>query len=533
MKCLRKYQWVKLPRDIPDMGKGLMAYWAMLAFRAAFRKGNASYCGHSNPVAPGMWAGGVVGLKSILGVRSRTKALQILGELSSLGFLKYSLDSQTKKLTYEITDWVVKCSGAECMSGTVYASTGYGFLCLPRNITQRLANAKRVFDEADAWLDLWCHTTYEDYGNAFSFLAPVVQYGRFGSVLTLETLGERWGWEKTKVWRFFKKHGDVFSLYRLPSSYGCLVFNASYPTGADIQLPEQEIVMRILRKILICSAYKCKGGSENLRVNHMVAWYSRAVILSQQMQPVPEISECRVALSSLFFSFLFIKLTRFADFSPGGRCPVPVNLILDEFNNIGRIGGAPDGSDFCRSLSVIRSRDIRVMLAVQSLGQLQNRYPNNLWSEIIGNCDIQLMLGCTDDVTADYISDRSGEMCIVVDSTMTVKKTVAVTQVIPQYRETQGQGKRKLLTPDEVLRLPHEQMLVIIRGQNLLLLNKFDYTRHPMSKEMVRASIMDYCPRTSYAPTPQTGSENEPDKKPQRESRGRKLSRSDTPPVEF
>lgn len=68
---------------------------------------------------------------------------------------------------------------------------------------------------------------------------------------------------------------------------------------------------------------------------------------------------------------------------------------------------------------------------------------------------------------------------------------------------------------------------------NLLLLNKFDYTRHPMSKEMVRASIMDYCPRTSYAPTPQTGSENEPDKKPQRESRGRKLSRSDTPPVEF
>ena len=196
-------------------------------------------------------------------------------------------------------------------------------------------------------------------------------------------------------------------------------------------------------------------------------------------------------------------------------------------------GGAPDGSDFCRSLSVIRSRDIRVMLAVQSLGQLQNRYPNNLWSEIIGNCDIQLMLGCTDDVTADYISDRSGEMCIVVDSTMTVKKTVAVTQVIPQYRETQGQGKRKLLTPDEVLRLPHEQMLVIIRGQNLLLLNKFDYTRHPMSKEMVRASIMDYCPRTSYAPTPQTGSENEPDKKPQRESRGRKLSRSDTPPVEF
>lgn len=227
MKCLRKYQWVKLPRDIPDMGKGLMAYWAMLASRAAFRKGNASYCGHSNPVAPGMWAGGVVGLKSILGAKSRTKALQILDKLSCLGFLKYSLDSQTKKLTYEITDWVVKCSGAECMSGAVYASTGYGFLCLPRSITQRLADAKRVFDEADAWLDLWCHTTYEDYGNAFSFLAPVVQYGRFGSVLTLETLGERWGWEKTKVWRFFKSMGMSFLCTGcpVPMAVSCLTLS--------------------------------------------------------------------------------------------------------------------------------------------------------------------------------------------------------------------------------------------------------------------------------------------------------------------
>ena len=226
---------------------------------------------------------------------------------------------------------------------------------------------------------------------------------------------------------------------------------------------------------------------------HKCAYY---IILSDQ--------ETSMAfISSLFFSFLFIKLTRFADNSPGGKCLIPVNMILDEFNNIGRIGGAPDGSDFCRSLSVIRSRDIRVMIAVQSLGQLQNRYPNNLWAEIVGNCDIQLMLGCTDDVTADYISDRSGEMSIQVDSTMTVKKTVALAQVIPQYRETQGQGRRKLLTADEVLRLPHEEMLVIIRGQNMLKLKKFDYTRHPMSKELVPTSIQSYIPSRQYS-VPQT-----------------------------
>ena len=214
-------------------------------------------------------------------------------------------------------------------------------------------------------------------------------------------------------------------------------------------------------------------------------------------------------LSSLFFSFLFIKLTRFADNSPGGHCPVPVNLVLDEFNNIGRIGGASDGSDFARSLSVIRSRDIRVMIAVQSLGQLQNRYPNNLWAEIIGNCDIQLMLGCTDDVTAAYFSGRSGDMSIQVESTMTTKQTVAVAQVIPQYRETQGHGRRKLLTPDEVLRLPNREMLVVIRGQNILKLNKFDFTRHPMSRELVPVNILNYSPGRAYTipATPYTADE--------------------------
>lgn len=205
-------------------------------------------------------------------------------------------------------------------------------------------------------------------------------------------------------------------------------------------------------------------------------------------------------LSSLFFSFLFIKLIRFADSCEGRRCPIPVNLILDEFNNIGRIGGAEDGSDFARSLSVCRSRDIWVMLAVQSLGQLQNRYPNNLWAEIIGNCDLQLMLGCTDDVSARYFSDRSGDMSIQVDTTMTVRKTIAVAQMIPQYRHNEGQGRRKLMTPDEILRLPNEELLCIIRGCNILKLDKFDYTKHPMSRMIEKTSVFEYSPQ----PPPKT-----------------------------
>ena len=60
MKCLMKYQWVKLPRNHLPEGKGVMGAWAKLASRAAFRKGRASYCGHINAVSPGMWSGGVL-----------------------------------------------------------------------------------------------------------------------------------------------------------------------------------------------------------------------------------------------------------------------------------------------------------------------------------------------------------------------------------------------------------------------------------------------------------------------------------------
>ena len=244
-------------------------------------------------------------------------------------------------------------------------------------------------------------------------------------------------------------------------------------------------------------------------------------------------------LSSLFFSFMFIKLTRFADASEGGRCQVPVNLILDEFNNVGRIGGAEDGSDFARSLSVIRSRDIRVMLAVQSLGQLQNRYPNNLWAEIVGCCDIQLMLGCTDDLTAEYFSARSGDMSIEVNTTMTVRKTIAVAQLIPQYRHTEGQGRRRLLTPDEVLRLPNTEMLCVIRGCNVLKLTKLDFTKHPMSRQMRKASIFVYYPKYDYESIPTMEQEEDvpevidEEKTAEKQERKRSLYSSAKPPSEF
>ena len=92
MKCQLKYRWVKLPRACLPQGKGVLGQWARLAARAAYRKGVGLYCGFENPVEPGMWAGGVVGLKSILGTRSRKAALETLEQLRELGYLSYSLD---------------------------------------------------------------------------------------------------------------------------------------------------------------------------------------------------------------------------------------------------------------------------------------------------------------------------------------------------------------------------------------------------------------------------------------------------------
>ena len=90
MTCLMKFKWVKLRRDYLPVGKGIMGYWARLASRVAFRKGKAFYCGHVNEIEVGEWVGGIMGLKSILGVSSKQKAFEIMNKLSELGYIEYT-----------------------------------------------------------------------------------------------------------------------------------------------------------------------------------------------------------------------------------------------------------------------------------------------------------------------------------------------------------------------------------------------------------------------------------------------------------
>ena len=200
-------------------------------------------------------------------------------------------------------------------------------------------------------------------------------------------------------------------------------------------------------------------------------------------------------LSSLFLSFVFIKLVRYADKNcPGGKLPVPVHVLGEELTACGVI------PDLSRKISVIRSRNISMSCVFQNLAGLQNRYPYNQWQEILGNSDIQLFLGCVDELTAKYISDRSGEVSINVTSKAKQLGTWRVSDYTPEYRETSGVGKRKLLTMDEVLRLPIHRALVIIRGRKVLQVDKFDYTSHPEADKLIPCKASEHISEWSKNP---------------------------------
>lgn len=194
-------------------------------------------------------------------------------------------------------------------------------------------------------------------------------------------------------------------------------------------------------------------------------------------------------LSSLFLSFVFIKLVRYADKNcEGGKLPIPVHVLGEELTACGVI------PDLSRKISVIRSRNISMSCVFQNLAGLQNRYPLNQWQEILGNSDVQLFLGCVDELTAKYISDRSGEVSVHVQSKAKQLGTWRISNYTPEYRETSGVGKRKLLTMDEVLRLPISKALIIIRGRKLLQVDKCDYTEHSESKKMISCKASAHIP---------------------------------------
>ena len=200
-------------------------------------------------------------------------------------------------------------------------------------------------------------------------------------------------------------------------------------------------------------------------------------------------------LTSLFLSFAFIKLIRYADKNCADRrLPVPVHVLGEELTACGVI------PDLSRKISVIRSRGVSMSCVFQNLAGLQNRYPYNQWQEILGCCDYQLALGCTDELTAKFLSDRTGEVSVHVSSKAKQLGTWRISNYTPEFRETSGVGKRKLLTMDEVLRLPVNRALVIARGNKVLQVDKYDYTNHYEAKKLRDCKASAHIPEWRKSP---------------------------------
>ena len=128
---------------------------------------------------------------------------------------------------------------------------------------------------------------------------------------------------------------------------------------------------------------------------------------------------------------------------------------------------------------------------LQNIGQLNNRYPNGLADEILGNTDIKLNLGTTDTLTAKYFCDLLG---VSTAETQSVKKEAGLEGTLEFGQKNISTLKRNLLNPDEIIRIPSTELMVIIRGNKPLLLKKVIYTEHPLAKKLQDVSVLTYVP---------------------------------------
>lgn len=193
----------------------------------------------------------------------------------------------------------------------------------------------------------------------------------------------------------------------------------------------------------------------------------------------------------LFYAMLFVKLVNRIDSLRHQKDikTIPVNLVMDEFPNIGQVPA------FCKKISTVRSRNINIAIIFQNIVQLQNRYPYGQWEEILGNCDATVFLGCTDETTAKYISDKTGIATIEVETQNTkYERDVVVFNQNTSYNEVRSAGQRKVLNPDEILRLKNTEELIFLRGRKPLKAKKYDYTLHPWAQRLVPRPIDTHIP---------------------------------------
>lgn len=150
----------------------------------------------------------------------------------------------------------------------------------------------------------------------------------------------------------------------------------------------------------------------------------------------------------------------------GGRLPVPVRCILDEFANIAPI------PDFAKLVATMRSREISVTIIIQNISQLKEMYKDN-WESLSGNCDTFLFLGGQEQSTLEYVSKKLGKATIDKRSQGKSKGKQGSTS---ENWDTLG---RELMTPDEIGKMDGSKCILFIRGFAPFFGDKFKLEKHP------------------------------------------------------
>ena len=182
---------------------------------------------------------------------------------------------------------------------------------------------------------------------------------------------------------------------------------------------------------------------------------------------IPDSDKSYNFIIGMLYTQIFQELFYQADFNCGGRLPIHVTFMLDEFANV----ALPD--DYCSLLSTMRSREISSIIIIQNFAQLKALFKDT-WETIPGNCDTFIYLGGNEQSTHKYVSELLGKGTIDKKSSGETKGRQGSSS-----RNFDVLG-REILTPDEVRKLDNKKCLIFIRGFDPILDNKYIPFAHPM-----------------------------------------------------
>ena len=168
---------------------------------------------------------------------------------------------------------------------------------------------------------------------------------------------------------------------------------------------------------------------------------------------------------SIMYSQLFNLLCDKADDVYGGRLPVHVRCLLDEFPNIGLI------PKFEKLIATIRSREISASIILQAQSQLKAIYKDSA-DTIVGNCDSTLFLGGKEKTTLKELSDTLGKETIDLYNTSETRSNQKSFGL--NYQKV---GK-DLMSQDEITVMDGGKCIFQLRGVRPFLSDKFDITKH-------------------------------------------------------